>query len=329
MAMNGPPRQIEPFAGVAEVFDYPRDIQPIWDRHCVSCHSSEKPGGRVVLTGDNNEWFTQSYSALLAYDQVSQCSSWGEDGNHPPYGFGTGASPLIQKIDGRHYEVKLAQQEYDKVRLWIETGAGFAGMYAVFNHPENAVATPLIVSKPELGKPVGPIVEKRCLTCHGSVANLGRRSRQQRDDRWSNGKPPTLLNYPLYSWNLYNLSSPEKSLILRASLSQEAGGYAWCQAQDGQPATAFRDTQDPDYQAILQAIRAAKGRQEQYGRPDLPGFRPGDYYVRWMKRFGVLPESFDPETEALDPYATDRAYWRSQWYQPPLVRTASATGQRP
>ena len=327
MALKSPPKQIAPFVGVPDVFDYPRDIQPIWDRHCVACHNSEKPDGRVVLTGDNNEWFTQSYSALMAYDQVSQCSRWGEDGDHPPYGFGTGASPLMQKIDGSHHDVKLTQQEYDTVRLWIETGAGFVGTYAVFNHAENAVATPLIVSKPKLGKPVGPIVERRCLTCHGSVANLGRRSKLQRDDQWSNGKPPAMLNSPLYCWNLYNLSSPEKSMILRASLTKQAGGYEWCRAKDGQPAAAFRDTKDPDYQAILQAIQAAKVRQEQYGRPDIRGFRPGDYYVRWMKRFGVLPESFDLAKDRIDPYETDQAYWRSLWHRPPAVQTASAAGQ--
>ncbi len=327
MALKRPPNQIAPVDGVPDVFDYPRDIQPIWDRHCVACHNSEKPEGRVVLTGDNTEWFTQSYAALRAYDQVSQCCSWGEDGNHPPYGFGTGASPLMQKIGGSHYDVNLTRQEYDKVRLWIETGAGFTGTYAVFNRPENAVATPLVVSKPELGIPVAPIVQRRCLACHGSVANLGRRSKQQRDDQWSDGKPPTLLNYPLYCWNLYNLSSPENSMILRASLSKPAGGYEWCRAKGGQPAAAFRNTNDPDYQAILQAIRAAKVRQEEYGRPDIRGFRPGDYYVRWMQRFGALPESFDLATDRIDPYETDRAYWRTLWHQPPAVRTASAAGQ--
>jgi len=329
MAMKRPPSQIEPFANIPDVFDYPRDIQPIWNRHCVNCHGSDDPAGHVILTGDNNEWFTQSYSALVANDQVSQCFSWGEDGNHPPYGFGTGASPLMQKIVPSHYDVKLTSKEYDTVRLWIESGAAFTGTYAVFNHPENAVATPLIVSKPVLGKPVDPIVERRCLNCHGSVANLGRRGRQQRDDKWANGKPPAWLNNPLYCWNLYNLSHPEKSMILRASLPKEAGGYEWCKAKDGQPATTFRNTQDPDYQAILQAIRAAKVRQEKYGRPDMPGFRPGDYYIRWMKRFGVLPESFDLANDPIDPYETDQVYWRSLWYRPPSVGAATMASQVP
>ncbi|MFA6561215.1 MAG: hypothetical protein WCV00_04850 [Verrucomicrobiia bacterium] len=329
MAVKRPPSRIEPFAGVPEVFDYPRDIQPIWDKHCVTCHSAEKPSGRVVLTGDNNEWFTQSYFALAAYDQISQASGWGEDGNNPPYGFGTGASPLMNKVDGSHHGAKLTKHEYDMVRLWIESGAGFTGTYAVFNHPENAVATPLITSKPALGKPVQPIVENSCLTCHGSVANLGRRGKKQSDDKWSNGKPPEWLNLPLYCWNLYNLSYPEKSMILLAPLAKEAGGYGWCKGKDGQSVAVFRDTNNPDYQTILQAVRAAKTRLEKFGRPDMPGFRPGDYYVRWMKRFGVLPESFDPAKDPINPYETDKAYWRSLWHHPPSVKTASAASRVP
>jgi hypothetical protein len=56
-------------------------------------------------------------------------------------------------------------------------------------------------------------------------------------------------------------------------------------------------------------------------------FGTGDYHVRWMQRFGVLPESVGPATDRVDPYETDRAYWRSLWHQPAAVRTASAAGQ--
>ena len=36
-----------------------------------------------------------------------------------------------------------------------------------------------------------------------------------------------------------------------------------------------------------------------------------------MKRYGLLAESFDPATGAIDVYQTDRAYWQSLWYRPP------------
>ena len=312
MALGRPPSRIEPVPGVPDVFDYPRDIQPIWDRHCVRCHSAEKPLGRVVLTGDYNEWFTQSYYALFAYNQISDMDGryLTEFRGHRPYGFGTGASPLMNKIDGRHYDVKLTKQEHDTVRLWVEASAYFTGTYAVYNHSENAVAGALANNaRVEIGKPLDGIVYNRCLWCHDSAASMGRRVHK--------GK----VNQPKHCWNLYNLSYPEKSMILLAPLAEKGGGYGWCKDKYGQPAV-FRDTQDPDYQAILRAIRAAKARQEKAGRYDMPGFRPNEHYVRWMKRFGVLPESFDLAKDPINPYETDKAYWRSLWYRPPAAGTA-------
>ncbi|MCP4644085.1 MAG: hypothetical protein GY851_26820 [bacterium] len=318
-ALQRPPSQIAPVPGVPDVFDYPRDIQPIWDRHCVTCHNAEKPSGRVVLTGDYNEWFTQSYYALFAHKQISDMMGryLTEFRGHQPYGFGTGASPLMKKIDGSHHDVKLTKRERDTVRLWIEASASFAGTYAVYNHEENAVAGALVNNyRVEIGKPLDGIVYNRCLWCHDSAASMGRRVQK--------GK----MNQPKHCWNLYNLSHPEKSMMLLAPLAKDAGGYGWCTDGYGQEAV-FSGKEDPDYQAILRAIQDAKARQEKMGRYDMAGVRPNEHYIRWMKRFGVLPESFDSAKDPIDPYETDRAYWRSLWYRPPAAEVASLTGQAP
>ncbi len=45
-ALRRPPSRIEPIAGVPEVIDFPRDIQPILDALCVSCHGYEKTAAR-------------------------------------------------------------------------------------------------------------------------------------------------------------------------------------------------------------------------------------------------------------------------------------------
>ncbi|NLX56777.1 MAG: hypothetical protein GXY58_16850 [Planctomycetaceae bacterium] len=312
MALNRHPSKIEPTPGVPEVFHYPRDIQPIWDRHCVSCHSAEKPERRVILTGDRNEWFTQSYYTLFAYNQISD--TFGryntEFRSHKPYGFGTGASPLMNKIDGSHYDVKLAKQEHDTVRLWIEASAYYHGTYSVYNREESAVAGALCNNvKVEIGIPLDGIVNNRCLWCHDSAASMGQRVRK--------GK----MNVPKHCWNLYNLSYPEKSMILLAPLAKEAGGYGWCKDGYGQ-AVVFRDKTDPDFQVILRTIQAAKTQQEKAGWYELPGWQPNPHYVRWMKRWDILPERFDAAKDPIDPFETDEAYWRSLWYCPPEAKTA-------
>jgi len=266
----------------------------------------------VLLTGDRNEWFSLSYYALFAYKQISDSWRYDEDGNHPPRGFGSSASPLVKKIDGSHYGARLSDLERQLLQLWIDTGATYAGTYAAFNSAEVAVAGALSNSpKVAIGKPLDAIVERRCLGCHGSAANLGKRHEKGR------------VNLPKHCWKLYNLSHPEKSMILMAPLAKTAGGYEWCRAKAGPPAAAFRDSEDPDYQAILRAVQAAKARQEKAGRFDLPGFRPNEHYVRWLKRFGILPAHFDPARDPIDMYQTDQAYWRSLWHQPGNGRTAS------
>ncbi|MEA1952229.1 MAG: hypothetical protein U9N87_12665, partial [Planctomycetota bacterium] len=44
---------------------------------------------------------------------------------------------------------------------------------------------------------------------------------------------------------------------------------------------------------------------------------PSPFYIREMKRYGILPEDFDPQKHPLDVYETDQAYWRSLWYRKP------------
>jgi hypothetical protein len=48
--MERPASEIEPIGGVPDVIDFPRDVQPILDRHCTECHGGTKPDGGVDLT---------------------------------------------------------------------------------------------------------------------------------------------------------------------------------------------------------------------------------------------------------------------------------------
>lgn len=324
-ATRGPSR-IEPVAGVPDVIDYPRHIQPLWDKHCVKCHSPEKPDGRVVLTGDYNDWFTQSYYALFSSNQVSDSEGYAEDGNRPARRFGSAASPLMQKLDGSHYEVRLSDEERWLVQLWIDTGATYPGTYAALRpgtpptgHTQPDRRDPYPVkfgtvdadAKLAGGESVNAILKRRCMTCHNAALPLGRGIRKKNLD---------YLNVPQhYCLNLYNLTHPEKSMILRAPLAKESGGYGWCQTKpsSGVPARVFVSTADKDYRAILGAIEKAKGELYTLKRFDMPDFRPGPHYVREMIRYGILPANFDRWKDPIDVYQTDRAYWRSLWYQPP------------
>ncbi|MHC4252802.1 MAG: HzsA-related protein, partial [Planctomycetota bacterium] len=73
-AAKRPPSKVTPVAHVPDVIDFPRDVQPVLDRHCVRCHGYEKPAGGapskgpyaggVILTGDRGPMFSHSYFTL-------------------------------------------------------------------------------------------------------------------------------------------------------------------------------------------------------------------------------------------------------------------------
>ena len=77
----------------------------------------------------------------------------------------------------------------------------------------------------------------------------------------------------------------------------------------------FRSTQDADYRKILAAISKVSDELNRIKRFDMAGFRPRPEYLREMKRFGILPVTFDDRQDPADPYLIDAKYWQSFWHQ--------------
>ena len=175
MALKRPPSRIEPVAGVPDVFDYPRDIQPIWDRHCVTCHSAEKPVGTRGAHGRQQR---------VVHAELLRAVRLRPDQRH------------VRRIDGGRQPSALrfrhrsqpADAEDRRQPLRRETDASrnttrcvcgsrrapyFAGTYAVYNHSGKRGRRAALANIPKrepIGSTVGPIVYNRCLC----VPRLGR-----------------------------------------------------------------------------------------------------------------------------------------------------------
>jgi inorganic pyrophosphatase len=63
-------------------------------------------------------------------------------------------------------------------------------------------------------------------------------------------------------------------------------------------------------------IEAGRDRLDEIKRFDMPGFRPRKEFLREMKRYGILPPTFDLDNDPADPYEIDRRYWDSFIYTP-------------
>ena len=315
------PSRIEPIAECPDVFDFPRDIQPILDRLCVDCHGYDKTprggpcAGGVVLSGDHGPIFSHAYVTLtirrLFSDNRNQPQS-----NYPPRALGSSASRILDMLDGAHYGVRADEHQRKLLRLWIDVGAPYPGTYAalgcgaVGGYYRNALMN-TGADWPET-KAAAAVIDRRCAGCHRGATRLPRSLADERGIsfwRFDAADPAQRTGRHL----VFNLSRPERSLIVLAPLAARAGGLDLCRDAAGRPAAVLSDTADADYRALLALVEAGQRNLDSIKRFDMPGFRPTPQYVREMKHYGVLPADV-PDNAVLNPYQLDRRYWESLWY---------------
>ena len=308
-ATQHPASRIAPYQDLPGVLDFTRDVQPVLDRHCVSCHNHDQVDGGISLSGDHTPLYSTAYWTLFSKGLVLDGRN--KYGNQPPRALGSAASPLMRCLEPSHHEVALSPSEKTVVRLWIDSGATYSGTYAALGSGMFPVDFP------------DEVVERRCGACHTAQEKTYRNFKQGAHyfQFGEQGPSQPLLDdvddiilirhlayfqlgeAPLYQ-ALCNLDAPAQSVFLRAPLAKEAGGLQRC----GE--AVFAGTDDADYRAILAAVETASERLHQEKRFDMAGFRPNRFYIREMQFFGILPEAL-PAEAPIDVYATDRRYWES------------------
>jgi hypothetical protein len=142
-----------------KLFDYDRDIQPIWDRHCVDCHSGKKSEGGIDLASDHEGVYSISYNNLIKLSKgekqlLGNRKPRNEDVGSagveylPPYSTGAFTSPLAAMLSrGRirmrdpkiqpyadalaksHPDVKLSESELLEVNNWLDINCQFHRSY--------------------------------------------------------------------------------------------------------------------------------------------------------------------------------------------------------
>ncbi|MGB2806890.1 MAG: discoidin domain-containing protein [Sedimentisphaerales bacterium] len=140
LALKRPPSAIQSDVDGSNPFNYVRLVQPVLERNCVTCHQQKKA---LDLTGEiegNNGW-TRSYNNLAEkygfYFHVSNGSiNQGVHGGSRtiPGKFGAKASGLMEYMDERHYGVKLSEEDFHRLTLWLDCNSEFYGSY------ENTIA---------------------------------------------------------------------------------------------------------------------------------------------------------------------------------------------
>jgi hypothetical protein len=167
------------------------------------------------------------------------------------------------------------------------------------------------------------VIDRRCASCHRDTSSLPRSlSDEQKISFWDFEVNDRRLRTSRHI--VFNLTRPEKSLMLLAPLAKSAGGLGLCCDAPSDAANVFANSADADYKTLLVMIAAGKENLNAIRRFDMPGFRPCVPYLRKMKHYGILPT--DERNDApLDSYAMDRRYWESLWYRPLALPPSSPT----
>jgi hypothetical protein len=137
LALQRSPSDIAPAPEGSRPLSYPLLVQPVLDKHCVSCHGGAQPRAGLVLSGAPQGRYTTSYNALAP--RVS-FSAWGgkpgdfrvansEPLTQPDF-FGARGSPLMKMLLRGHHKVVLDSADIERLATWMDANALFYGTFA-------------------------------------------------------------------------------------------------------------------------------------------------------------------------------------------------------
>ena len=117
-----------------QVMHYPTYIQPVLDKHCLTCHGEKEPAAKLDLTGTLTTQFSRSYENLMRRKMVPtyrEFSDWEGSPHSPPKSIGSHRSKLIAQVrkgcPGNDRRLPLA--DLAKLATWVDASGVYFGSY--------------------------------------------------------------------------------------------------------------------------------------------------------------------------------------------------------
>lgn len=129
LAMKKAPASFVKSADVAQVYNYAKLVQPIFDNNCIKCHDfgSENESG-LILASDKNPFFNASYVDLHVKSMIRPIGG-GPAQIQQPFSWGANASKLIDVIENEHHDVTLSKDELETLYTWIDLNGVYYPSY--------------------------------------------------------------------------------------------------------------------------------------------------------------------------------------------------------
>ncbi len=156
MALARPAAALSPEVEGSSPLSFPRLVQPVLDRNCVSCHVKNKDkapdlGGSPAIWkrpdyGGGNKTWSAAYISLAAAGKYSEGDpikgfAFSFSARPPdrsptqtvPGQFGARASRLYQMLQKGHHDVKLSPQDMRRITTWLDCNSVFFSAYHDLN----------------------------------------------------------------------------------------------------------------------------------------------------------------------------------------------------
>lgn len=284
MAVREGPKDLTPPPwGHAGLMDFNRLVQPVLDRHCVSCHNAKKPLGGYVLTGDKTRYFSMAYDHLLGRSRSYRQHDMARGNMLPsekargkplvhfywllktptavnrPLWSGSFASRLTGIIESDHAGKPLPLADRRRIYAWMDANVPYYDTYA--HGRSRSPGRRDRWTDADTGRLADwfardfmDVYRRRCADCHGNYGNS--------TTDWE-GR---------FAW--LNLSRPRESPALLVHLAKQAGGWGVPVTKAGRPSMMFHGTEDRDYRKMHEAIAAGGRAARQHPEPDMAGLAP-------------------------------------------------------
>ncbi len=258
-------QELEPPEWGCEKFDYSSVVQPVLDRHCVSCHNARSQPKGVDLTGDKTDFWCVSYEHLarqgthgeknpfqhgvsdLAAVGMNPYVKWISTINGAgknilmiePRTWGAYPSKLTQIVMSGHPDEKGVRRftmdapSMRRIFAWMDLNVPYYKDSRT-NHPD--VPGSRMMLPPELNAVLEDVRKRRCAECHDTVPRK------------------------FYT----RITNIEENQFLSAPLAKEAGGTQKCGR------AVFASREDPDYAAVLRTFEPITRLMKERPRIDFP-----------------------------------------------------------
>jgi hypothetical protein len=152
-ALAAGPQPLQEFHGPARGFSFQKEVQPILDEHCISCHDGDEAFGlRGTPVEDRfaKRYWSESYLALtksepgmenneprdyraVPNERVSFITNQSVPTMLPPYHVGAVKSGLMKMLEKGHHDVALPTPAWEILASWIDLNIPFCGDYREAN----------------------------------------------------------------------------------------------------------------------------------------------------------------------------------------------------